>query len=148
MLSYKSVKIFHIISNPRTYNVFKEEQSPISSGIWPDNRFPFKSLSNTTTHIVRQDQKNNQVHSDKIKLCQETIHRDKAFQISNGRWDFTVKIQSRQITEWKHNKDHHFTLHNNNKEIIQSKGKNFKNQQEADKIILTVQQHQRLHCHK
>ena len=55
----------HFFRVGKTYRLFKEEQSPISSGIWPDRRFSLRSLyQKTRHHVARRTNKPYKCHNN------------------------------------------------------------------------------------
>lgn len=81
-----------------TYRFFNEEQSPISSGICPDNLFSLRSLNKKEEKSIRQYKLLKYITvPKKMGEGEEQLHRDQTLQLPYCRWNFPIKIQPRKI---------------------------------------------------
>lgn len=97
-LKYKLNSVLLAV-NWETYKLINEEQSPISSGIWPDSRFSFRSLNQTNrkedkqTYIYNKTWMNTKLSKGKHWY----LHRNQALKAPYCRRNFAFKIKPWKI---------------------------------------------------
>lgn len=99
----KSIKLNDVNSwweKSRTHRSKRETQFPISSGIWPVNLFPCRSLQNKDHQKCIWELNRRKIAEEEerpFSNSYEYLHRLKVFQISNSRRNFSTQVKIWQI---------------------------------------------------